>query len=322
MYPSSGSTIRADINIKVEEAAAADSFFIGTRVMPEQSVEARSGIYPKVKIAEGELLSAGSTLRTRSGSYGEVSRNWTNDTYDCVDRGLEEPVDDTDVKDLKRFFNVEASSARWCLRNMRLDHEVRVAAAIMNTGNFGAGTNSTVAYTAANLATIDFPADVVAAVDRVEDKANRANTLVISKAVFSRLVLSTKLQNWVRGTLKGSVEMPVNAENIAASFKDLGINQVLIGRSRYNGAKKGQAYSATQVWPVTYCWVGYVNPSAATPQDGGAGFTFYWNAEGGLFVSETYRDEKRRSNMVRVRQNTAEKVTDGTAGTLITTQYA
>ena len=55
---------------------------------------------------------------------------------------------------------------------------------------------------------------------------------------------------------------------------------------------------------------------------GGAGFTLYWNQDGGLYTSETYRNEGRRSNMVRVRQNTAEKVVDATAGTLITTQYS
>ncbi|HXG46046.1 MAG TPA: hypothetical protein VNO52_00345 [Methylomirabilota bacterium] len=322
MYPSSGATLRADINIKVEEASSADKFFIGERVMPPLPVTDKSGSYPKVKIAEGELLSPGSTVRERSGSYGRVSRNWTTDTYDCIDRGLEEPVDDTDQKDLARFFNLEVSAARWVLRNMKLDHEIRVKDATFNTTNYGAATNSIVAYTAANLATIDAPADILAAIDRVEDKGQVPNTILIPKAVFSRLALSTKLQNWVRGQLKGNAEMPVNAENIAASFADYGITQVLIGRARYNSAKKGQAPSAAQVWPNTYIWVGYVNPAARTPEDGGAGFTFVWNAEGGLWVSETYRDEQRRSNMVRVRQHTAEKVTDGTAGTLIATQYA
>lgn len=33
MYPSSGATLRADLNIKVEEAASADKFFIGEMVM-------------------------------------------------------------------------------------------------------------------------------------------------------------------------------------------------------------------------------------------------------------------------------------------------
>jgi hypothetical protein len=322
MYPTSGATIRADLNIKVEEAAGADAFFIGHLAMPAMGVEAKSGSYPKLKLAEAELLSPGSTVRERGGSYGEVSRSWGSDSYDCVDRGLEEPVDDTDAKDVGRFFNVEAAAARLCLRNVRLDHELRVQAALFNTTNFGAGTNSTVAYTAANLATIDAPADILAAIDRVEDKGAMPNTVIIPKAVFSRLALSPKLQNWVRGTLKGNSEMPVNAENIAAAFRDFGVERVLIGKARYNSAKKGAAYSAAQVWPVTYIWVGHTNPAARTPMDGGAGFTFVWNAEGGLWVTETYRDETRRSNKVRVRQNTAEKVTDGTAGTLITTQYS
>lgn len=321
-YPSSGATIRADINALVEEAAQADQFHIGHLVMPSVPVDAKSGTYPKIQIAAGELAAPGSTVRSRGGSYGEVTRSWTNDTYDCVDRGLEEVVDDTDQKDLARFFDLEMKSANWCRRNMALDHESRVKDAIFNTTNFGAGTNSVVAYTAANVATIDFPQDVQAAIDRVEDNLVQPNTIVIPKTVFSRLAVSTKLGNWVRGQLKGNAEMPVNAANIAASFADYGITRVLIGRARYNSAKKGQTKSMTQVWPVTYVWVGRVDPNPSLAMDAGAAYTLTWNAEGGLFVSESYRAEHRRSNMVRVRQNTAEKVVDGTAGTLITTQYS
>jgi hypothetical protein len=322
MYPTSGATIRADLNIKVEEASAAERFYIARFVMPPLSVEAKSGTYPKLQIAAAELATAQSTIRERGGSYGQVSRNWGTDTYDCVDRGLEEPVDDTDVKDVGRFFNVEASAARLTYRNVALDYEKRVAAATFNTTNYGAATNSVVAYTAANLATIDFVADVLAAIDRVEDNLVLPNTIVIPKAVLTRLVQAPKLQTWVRGQLKGNTEMPVNAANIAASFADFGITQVLVGRARQNTAKKGQAKSMAQIWPNTHVWVGNCNAGASTPQDGGAGFTFFWNQDGGFFVTETYRDTARRSNMVRVRQNTTEKVTDGTSGTLIATQFA
>jgi hypothetical protein len=44
-----------------------------------------------------------------------------------------------------------------------------------------------------------------------------------------------------------------------------------------------------------------------------------WTEDSELFTTETYRDEKRRSDMVRVRHNTAEKVIDETAGELIAT---
>ena len=67
--------------------------------------------------------------------------------------------------------------------------------------------------------------------------------------------------------------MPVNAENIAASFADYGIKRVLIGRARQNTAKKGQAKAMAQIWPNTHIWVGEDQPWARMPQDGGAGFT-------------------------------------------------
>lgn len=322
MYPSTGATIRSDINAKVEEASAADRMFIGLAAMPPMPVEAKSGTYPKIQIAEGQLLDPLATERTSTGSYGEVTRKWTTDTYDCVDRGLEEPVGDVDQKDLMRFFNLEASSANWVRRNVQLGHETRAAAAMMNATTFGAGTNSAVAYTVALKTTIDFPLDVIAATERVANNGQIANTIIMSSAVHARLAVSTLLIAWVRGQLKGNNEMPINAANIAASFADQGITQCLIGRARYNSAKKGQAKSMASVWGNTYVWVGYVNPGARVVEDGGAGFTFHWNAEGGLFVTETYRNEQRRSNMVRVRQNTTEKVIDATCGTLITTQYS
>lgn len=321
-YNSAGSTIRADLNAVVLEAQSADRHFIGAQAMPAMSVDAKSGSYPKMQIAGGALLDNIATERSRGSSYGVVSRNWTSDTYDCVDRGLEEAVDDVDQRDLARFFNYEATAARLTYRNVALAHEIRVAAALLNTTNFGSATNSAVAYTAANLATIDFAQDVLAAIERVNNYGTAANTIVLSSTVLVRLALSTKLQSWIRGSNAGQSNVPVNAATIAQSFADFGISRVLVGRARYNTAKKGATASMSSVWGTTYAWVGNVNPNAMTPQDGGAGFTFYWNAEGGLFVTETYRDEGKRSNMVRVRQNTTEKVVDGTAGTLIATQYS
>jgi hypothetical protein len=321
-YPSSGAVIRSDINTVVEEAYAAESFFIGPTIMPPFSVPAKSGIYPKLKIGAARLLDNVATDRNPDGSYNEIVRRYDTDTYDAVDRGLEERVDDAAQRDLNRFFNYEATAAKLTLRNVQLQHETRVAAAIMNTTNFGAGTNSAVAYTVANLATINVPLDIITACGRVADNGARPNTIVMSETILNRIATSTLLTNFIRGTLKGAVDMPVNAANIANAFSDYGITQCLIGRARVNSANKAQTASMSQVWGNTYIWVGYSNPGAGLMTAGGAGFTLFWNPEGGLFVTETYRDEKRRSDIVRVRQHTAEKVVDGTAGTLITTQYS
>lgn len=318
--PSSGATIRADINAVVLEAADADKHFIGLRALPPFLVDAKSGTYPKIQIAAGELMSYGSAVRSRGGAYSEVTRQWTSDTYDCLDRGLEEPVDDTDQKDLARFFNLESSTAKWVLRNMMLDHEIRAAAVINSTNNFGAATNSAVAYTEANIATISFVADVLAAIRRCRANGITPNAIILSEAVYHRVRRATLVLSFVAGSV--GVGSGVNENTLAKAFGDEGIEKCLVGRAQYNSAKKGQAKSMAAVWGDTYVWVGKSVENPMSLQDGGAAHTLVWNAEGGIFVSETYRDETRRSNIVRVRQNTAEKCVNGTAGTLIATQYS
>lgn len=319
MYSSSGATLRADLNIKVEEAFRADEFFIGHLAAPAMPVAARSGQYPKLTIANAELLNADATVRAPGTGYGRVTRAWDYDTYDCVDRGLEEAVDDTQRKDLRRFFDAEATAARLTLRRVRSSHEVRVAAMFGLTGGFSS-TNAAVNYTAANLNTIDFPRDVIGAIGRIEDDGQMANTIIIPSKLLQRIERGAILKEWIRGTLKSAIDAPINAENIAASFSSYGITRCLVGRGRVNVGKKGQK-DIQPAWSPASFWVGYINPNAVTPQDGGAAFTFVWNDEGGLFVTETYREEEVRSDIVRVRQNTTEKIVDSTAGQLIQTNW-
>jgi hypothetical protein len=320
MYNTTGATLRGDLNLKVEEAAQSDAFFIAQRALPQLEVPLKSGQYPKLAKSTGELLTPNSTVRAAKSEYARANRAWTSDNYDCLDRGLEEAVDDADAKDLRRFFDAEAATARFVLRAMLLDYEIRAQAALFSPANFGAATNSQVAYTYANRATIDFPADILAAVERVNDNGGQANTIVLSSTVLNRLKLTTQLQNFCRGSAPADGTLNLTAEALTKAFADNGITQVLVGRARYNSAKKGQSYSAASVWGANYVWVGEVQGGPADA--GGAGRTFVWNPEGGLFVTETYREDKLRSTIVRVRQHTAEKIIDGSAGTLIATQWA
>jgi hypothetical protein len=318
MSPDGGATIRADLNTVVEEALAAEKFFIGSQLLPAFGVDAKSGTYPKLTKTLSELMKADITKRAPGGSYGETTRQWTTDTYDTEDRGLEEAVDDTHQKDLGRYFNAEASAARFILRSMKMAEEIRIAAAIFNTTNFGAATNSAVAYTTANNATISVIADIQAAIERLNNKGEEANTIVMSGPVWNRIRGATLVKEFLVGQDIPAANVTPNA--LAQAFAPNGIKQVLLGRSAYDGAKKGQAFSSSAIWNNTYIWVG--NVQGGDPMNGGAGRTFVWNAEGGLYVTESYRNEQRRSNMVRVRQHTIEKIVNGESGTLIATQYA
>lgn len=320
MYPTSGATIRTDLNSVLTEASGAEVGLIGLKLMPEFGVDSKSGSYVKIKKAAGELMKPGSTRRERGGSYGSVKRAWETDTYDTYDRGLEEFIDDTDQRDMSRFFDIEALAAKLVRRAMLFDHEIRVKDEIMSTTNFGSAASPAVDYTEANLATIDFPLDIMTAIETIGDNAERPNTIVLTPDLFNRVRRSTLLKNFLVGANLPTAT--ITASTIQSAFADNGIEQVLIGSARYDSTTKKTtpSYTGANVWPNTYIWVGTVK--GGDFMNGGAGRTLVWNKEGGLFVTETYRNESIRSNIVRVRQHTTEKVIDANCGTLITTNYS
>ena len=321
MTPTASTTLRGDLNQVVEEAAAMDRFFIGHLVLPALRVDTVSGQYPKLTLTESELLKAGATKRESGASYGRVKQRYTSDTYTCLDRGLEVPVDDNDKAAVARYFDAEAAAAKHAMRMVRLDHEIRVAAAIMNATTFGAGTNSVVAYTYANIATIDFSYDVREAVRRVKAKGVIPNTVVLSDTVFNRVRESTLLKNNCGLGAGSGKASPVTAALMGTLFADDGITNVYVAKAVYDSADKGQTASVGDVWGTTYVWVG--NVTGGPIQEGGAGRTLAFNSSGleSIWETMTYRDEVHKSDIVRVSQNTDEKITDSTAGTLITTQY-
>jgi hypothetical protein len=54
---------------------------------------------------------------------------------------------------------------------------------------------------------------------------------------------------------------------------------------------------------------------------GGAAYTLNWSQFGPVEALSTYRDEPKKSDIVRAEQHVAEKIVNAAAGALLTTQY-
>ena len=318
MYSNTAAVIRQDLNVFAEEASGADAYFIGSKIMPVLDSPVKAGIYPKIRMQNGGLLKAETTRRGPTGTYNEVDRKIESDTFDCIDRGLEERIDDVIARDFGRFFDVEVLTTKLITRAVMLDYEIRVAAAIMSASTFTA-TAATVAITEANLATIDIVLDIFSAKERLTRRGIIPNCMIMTDSVFNRLRRSTKLQTFLYGTLgAGTGYRLVNAQDIGNA---LGVPNIYIAAATYDSADKGQTPVLTQVWGNSYIWIGYVAGGDFSAM--GAGRTIVWTPDSaGMFVTETYRSEPRRGDMVRVRMHTAEKIVDATAGELITTNWA
>jgi hypothetical protein len=317
---------RPEISAVLEQAQGLDKFYIAQKVFPIHGVTARAGRYPRIDVAKGALMKREQTKRSSTGAYNETSQEHEWDTYDCEDRGLEQRIDDTKAKEMKTFFDLEKLEAKNVRRKCLLDFEINAASKLMDEANFP-HEHAVVAYTEANIATIDFPQDINAAIELVTGRGEDVNTIVFSHTMWNRLRRSTMLQQYLYGKLGPDTQKRlITPKDLAEAFSlDLegSALQVLVARAKYDTAPKGRTTSTlVPIWGNSYVWVGCCK--GGDYSEGGAGRTLVWEADipSGLYATETYRDEKRRSDMVRVRTNSIEKVLNGNAGQLVVSGWA
>jgi hypothetical protein len=328
MYKNTHAVIRHDLNAFVEEAAQVDKLLFADKLLPVLPVESRAGIFPKIQIGNGgELLKADSTLRGPTGTYNETTRQFVTDTYECLDRGLEERIDDVVVRDYNKFFDVEVLTAKLITRSMKLDYEKRVYDLFTNlsgaagvdrflqaghsgatyTGTGGAGTQTA-------LADADYSLSFMNAIKELTKRGETPNTMIIGQNCWNHVRRTTRLNTFLYGSLGAGVGYKLVTEQDIA--KHFGLQQVMIASAHHDTSKRNGAASLTPIWDNDTVWIGDV--SGGEVSGGGAGRTFVWSKDGtGLYTTETYRSEPRRGDMVRVRHHTSEKMVNPNAGILI-----
>ena len=319
-YISGGTTIRADLNQALIEAPQADVGLIGAQLLPLQNVDAKSGTYLKVQLAGAELLSNNATARDAGSGYSRGIRSFSSANYSTDEFGLEELLDDSSVADLSRFFSYESETAKFLLRQLKLSHEARVNTLLFagSTPFTTADQSAAVAYTQANIATIDVARDVAAAKLALAKLGYEANCVAMNADVFALIRRSTLLQNQFFGVISNTGARLLSEAEIAAA---LGVQKLLVGSAAINSAGKNKSYSGSFAISSAKVIVGQVAGGEFTA--GGIGRTLVWSGDSaGGFVSESYRDEARRSQVLRVRMNTDEVVIDANAAVRITTSFA
>lgn len=324
MYTNTKAEIRPELQVVVQEALEAERFFIADKIFTPFGVGTKSGEYRKILKGTGNILAATSsdiTLRAPRTAYKEVDRTYEKASFACQDRGLTEVVDDSDQADLSRFFDAESVSTRLVLANILRAQEKRVAAKVMNESIWGKA-DAAVAYTEANIATLDVARDIEEAIARVHKRQESVNTIVLSRNIWKRVRRSQKLREYIFGGDSGG--KIVTKDIFLSIFQDSApIQNLFIAEAVESTAAKNTAVTDNKLsylWGDDYIWLG--NVQAGAPEMGGAGRIFYWQEDAEfMYVVESYRDEARRSNVVRVRQNNDEHVVNECAGTLIKTGY-
>jgi|TARA_R110000744_G_scaffold342326_1_gene447462 hypothetical protein len=323
-YDTNTAEIRPDLQAVVEDAMSADEGYIGQALLPYVGYSTRTGEYKRLRLRTGQLLrktDGTGTLRAPRTAYPRITGTDEADNFSCKDRGLEEAVDDTEKADKARFYQLEAVALKRVTRTMRLDHEIRVRDKIMDTNVFPT-QDPVVAYDEANSATIDFLQDIKNAKRGMVKMGERPNTIAMSDELWDVISMSKLLSERMFGVNSSNKIMGAGAVSAYLSeMLQMPIN-LLVGQAAYEDTKKkaGKAASSDMswVWPDTHIWMGCV--AGGLLEMGGAGRTIVWEEDSpGFFVTESYREENIRSEMVRVRHNTDEKIVNENCGILIPT---
>jgi hypothetical protein len=317
IYQNTVAAPREELSDLITEGATNADQFVGLRILPPAPSKQLTLHVPKITIAQGDLMRATGKKRTPGANFDRRQGAIGDLTATLQQVGEEVLLPDEITLTYEDYFAVEAFYAKDASDRLLRSHEMDVAATVFNTGNFTA-KNSLTAYTQANIATMSPVEDILAAIRVVKGLGEAPNTLVIPGIVYDRIRVCTDMRNFVAGSVNPGAR--VTGNTIQMAFESHGIKNVLIPDAYVNQSELGANANINSIWGTAY--IGVLNCQPGQLLAGGIGRTFYWEKEGPLFNIQSYRDEPKKSNVIRALKSTLPSITNSRAGTLIGTQYA
>jgi hypothetical protein len=313
MYNNTDSVPRSDISTVLMEAIGQEKLYIGQLIYPVYPSGREVGRYPKFRIGAAELLKGGTnygyTKRNETGTYNEIERKFEWDSFQTEEYGLEERVDDVVARRMESFFDAEVVTGKQLMNSLMIDYELQVAAATfapLSLGGLFTTTHTSQLYIEANISgatPVNVPFDMNAAIERMTLLGEVPTTAVMSLKLWNYIRRSQLLQTYVYGYLNVNQGGSQITEQMFANV--FGLQEILIAKKSVDLQPKSTSFATniTPVWPADY--IALVRRAEGDFMNGGVGRTIIWDADapGGLFTSESYRDEKRRGNVLRVRSN-------------------
>jgi hypothetical protein len=312
---SSLATLRPDIAGSLEEFDLQANMlgFVGLLIAPVFEAVKSSGKFGRIPLEQ--ILQTKNTRRAPGGAYNRGDWKFEDDSFETEEHGWEEPVDDREAAIYADYFDAEVISAVRA-RNVVLEaHERRVidiVNAVANTNAAGTAWTDTASATPIT----NVRAALEALYGRIGGVVSRVEG-VISWKRFQYLRDNAQIIDRIKSNGETSVQRGnINAQMIANA---LGINRLHIAGSVKNTANQQQTASLGSLFSDTKFLL-FVPPASNDIRQPCFMRTIHWGEDGSQIggVIETYRDESVRSDIVRNRMDTDEKVMYDAAAQVIT----
>lgn len=242
--------------------------------------------------------------RAPATGFKRITSRLSDDTFLCKDYGVEEPMDEMEIKMYANIFSADKAGTDRCVRVVAVNHEIRVR----NLARSAAQTSSpTVKWNAASGTTI--VKDIMAAKAVIRSRTGvTPNLLVLPYEVYNAWRQAEELKVYFR-YVEGGVLTKKQIESILEI-------EIEVSGDLINTAAEGQPAAIGDIWS-NEAFMCYSDPSNDLKALNFAR-TFNWTAASGSgpggISTFTYPDTEIDSRVVRARQFTDEKVIAPGAG--------
>lgn len=266
------------------------AFRIADQVLPRQSVGAE-----KFKWTEYPIAEAFNTPDARVGRLGRVQQltfSGTEKTGEVEDFGFDAPVPYSDIEAAAKAreqglsaINPETHAVEMVTDTLENCREARVANLVHAPSTYAADKRVTLAGTSQFS---DYTnSDPIGAIKTGMEATlvYPPNTVVMGRAVWSKLSSHPKLVNAVKGNVTNAGI--ITREQFVELFSGEGITQLLVGDAMVNTARPGQAPTLARAWGKHIAML-HLNPMASIES---GGITFGMTADYGGRISGRIEDK-------------------------------
>lgn len=288
--------------------------YIANQVFPVTPVAAKSGTFGKVVLEE--ILKANRNLqRQASANYWRDVTQFTTASYACEEYGIEELIDDREAAQYAAFLDAQMFAVDRAIQTILQNAEARVAA-LLNSATYSGNAALSNAAGASWNSTGNPLTDInTARNDFFVNTGYIPNALLVSRYAFDAMKANAYVTAAIASSGAGD---PIGMGQITAAqvAQAVGVDRVIVAAGAKGGATAGQA---AYVWSNTQAMLLRVATSGDM-REPCIGRTFHWAGDGSRYggTVEVYRDEPRRSTVIRCRHDVDEVLLHTEMGFMIT----
>ena len=296
---------RADLGVAFHEYSPRRARYIAREILPILNVGKEAAT---ISVTKRKNLVIPDTKHANGAVYNRVALYMDDMPYACEDHGLEGVVTDQDKEKYADDFDAEVEKTQGVKIKMMLAREKRIRDLIFNTTTWtGAALYTNNEANPWDTATTDIISQVGAAKEKVRlNTGVPANALIIGEAALQNLLKNDDVIGRFPGTT--IITEALIRANLAAIF---GLTDLLVGQAAYNSADEGQDATMSDMWGDDYAMVAALGEEGLPMTEPQLGRTILWqNYISDIEYVETYREEQRKADIVRVEHSVDEKLFD------------